>query len=123
MAMLRLYIDEDSMDRALVRALRARGVDVATALEEGMIEREDSDHLEYATAQGRVLYTCNVADFYHLHISFPAQGKFHAGIILVPQQRYSVGERMRRLLKLINKKSEAEMRNSVEFLQAWGEKQ
>ena len=39
---IRLYIDEDSMDRALVRALRARGVDVTTALEEGMIEREDA---------------------------------------------------------------------------------
>jgi post-segregation antitoxin (ccd killing protein) len=33
---VRLYMDEDSMDQALVRALRARGVDVKTALEEGM---------------------------------------------------------------------------------------
>ena len=111
------------MDRALVRALRARGVDVATALEEGMIEREDTDHLDYATAQGRVLYTCNVADFYHLHMSSLAQGKSHAGRILAPQQCYSVGEQMRRLLKLINNKSAAEMSNSVEFLQAWGEEQ
>src|SRR5215470_10703817 len=105
MAMIRLYVDEDSMDRALVRALRARGVDVRTALEEGMIERSDHEHLDYATAQGRVLYTCNVADFYHLHTRFLAQGKFHTGIILTPQQRYSVGEQMRRLLKLINTKS------------------
>jgi hypothetical protein len=46
MATLRLYIDEDSMDRALLRALRARGVDVITALEEGMTEREDTEHLD-----------------------------------------------------------------------------
>ena len=34
--MIRLYFDEDSMHRSLVRALRARGVDVMTALEECM---------------------------------------------------------------------------------------
>ena len=38
---IRLYFDEDSMHRGLVRALRARGVDVVTALEAGMIERQD----------------------------------------------------------------------------------
>jgi hypothetical protein len=30
MSLIRLFIDEDSMDRQFVRALRARGVDVAT---------------------------------------------------------------------------------------------
>lgn len=111
------------MDRGLVRALRARGVDVITALDEGMIERSDDEHLEYATTQGRVLFTCNVADFYRLHTSFLTQGKSHVGMILAPQQRYSVGEQMRRLLKLINTKSAEEMKSEVEFLQVWGEQQ
>ncbi len=48
---------------ALIRALRARGVDVTTALEAGMIGREDREHLDYATARGRVLYSFNVGDF------------------------------------------------------------
>jgi predicted nuclease of predicted toxin-antitoxin system len=117
---IRLYMDEDSMDRALLRALRARGVDSSTALEEGMIERDDVEHLDYATAQGRALYTLNVADFYRLHLSYLALGKGHAGIILARQQRYSVGEQMRRLLKLVATKSAEEMRNHVEFLSAWG---
>ena len=77
------------MRHALVRALRSRGVDVLTALEAGMIERQDERHLEYATTQGRVLYSFNVRDFYRLHTAFLAQGKAHAGIILAPQQRYS----------------------------------
>jgi len=38
---IRLYIDEDAMDKDLVQALRARGVDVMTALDAGMIERSD----------------------------------------------------------------------------------
>jgi hypothetical protein len=36
---IRLYLEEDSMRRALAQALRARGVDVTTALDEGMIDR------------------------------------------------------------------------------------
>ena len=68
MAVIRLYMDEDSMDRALVRALRARGMDVTTAVDEGMIERRDAEHLDYATAQGRVLYTL-YADFLSLGVS------------------------------------------------------
>ena len=59
----RLYLEEDSMRRALIGALRARGADVTTALEAGMIERDDKEHLDYATAQGRILYSFNVGDF------------------------------------------------------------
>ena len=33
---LRLYFDEDTMDTDLVHALRIRGVEVTTALEQGM---------------------------------------------------------------------------------------
>ena len=116
---IRLYIDEDSMDRALVRALRARGVDVTTAFDEGMIEREDAEHLNYAAEQGRVLYSFNQEDFYRLHTACLVQGKSHAGIILARQQHYSVGEQMRRLLRLIASKSADEMKNWVEFLSAW----
>lgn len=54
---LRLYFDEDSMDHALVVALRARGVDVVTALDAGMIERPNEEHLEHAAAEDRALYT------------------------------------------------------------------
>ena len=117
---IRLYLEEDSMRHALVRALRARGIDVTTALDAGMIGRTDEEHLEYAAAQGRVLYTCNVGDFYRLHTAFLAQRKSHAGVILARQQRYSVGEQARHLLKLIATESAEEMRNQVEFVSAWG---
>jgi endonuclease V-like protein UPF0215 family len=116
---LRLYLEEDSMRRALIRALRARGVDVTTALEAGMVERDDRDHLDYATVQGRVLYSFNIGDFYRLHRAYLAEGKVHAGMILAQQQHYSVGEQMRRLLKLSAAKSAEDMRNQVEFLSAW----
>jgi hypothetical protein len=117
---IRLYFDEDSMDRILVGALRTRGMDVVTALDEGMIERNDSEHLDYATQQGRVLYSFNRGDFYQLHTEYMRHGKSHAGIILARQQYYSVGEQLRRILKVNAAKTGDDMKNQVEFLNAWG---
>ena len=108
------------MSRALIRALRARNVDVTTALDVTMIERPDAVHLDYATAQGRVLYSFNVADYYQLHSQYLTEGKSHSGIIVSRQQTYSVGEQLRRLLKLIATKSAEDMRNHIEFLGHWG---
>lgn len=34
---IKLYLDEDTMDLDLIHALRIRGVDLATALEQGMV--------------------------------------------------------------------------------------
>jgi hypothetical protein len=116
---LRLYLDEDSMDQALVGALRARGVDVVTAQEAGMNERSDADHLAFAAGQGRVLCTFNIGDFYELHSAYLARDAPHAGIILVPQQRYGIGEQTRRLLRLIATVPADAMKNRVEFLSAW----
>jgi hypothetical protein len=45
--------------------------------------------------------------------------RLYVGIILARQQRYSVGEQMRCLLKLIATKSAEEMSNHVEYLSAW----
>lgn len=107
------------MDQALVRGLRAHGVDALTALDAGMIERPDDEHLAYAVAHGRVLCTFNVRDFYRLHTEYQETGRSHAGIILVTQQRYSVGEQVRRILKLAAIKPLESMRDQVEFLSAW----
>ena len=38
---IKLYLDEDAMDKDLAEALRQRGVDVLTALKAGMIECPD----------------------------------------------------------------------------------
>ena len=109
--MLRLYIDEDAMDKDLARALRARRVDVLTARDAGLIERDDVEHLDAkrAAAQRRVLYGFNVGDYHRLHTAFLTEGRSHAGIILARQQHYSVGEQMRRILKLFAARSAEEM--------------
>src|SRR5882762_8016865 len=97
---IRFYFDEDAMDSDVVRALRLRGVDVKTAHDLELIGSSDKKQLDHATANGRVLYSFNVSDFMALHISYMATGRVHAGIVLGQQQRYAVGEQMRRLLRL-----------------------
>ena len=116
MVILALYLDEDSMDRDLLVALRARGVDVITATEAGMLGCSDSEQLDYATAQGRVFSTFNRGDFYRLHTQYLTEGKYHRGIILAPQQRYSIGEQLRQILELISGKTIEQMENNVEFI-------
>jgi hypothetical protein len=113
---IRLYIDEDAMSRALVQGLRARGVDVTTVLDEDMVGKDDESQLAYATEQGRVIYTFNVGDFFHLHTEYATQGKEHTGIIVVHRLHYSVGEQIRQLADLINTKTAEEMMNRLIFL-------
>jgi hypothetical protein len=117
---IKIYIDEDAMDSDLVAALRSRGVTAVTALDAGLTEKPDEEQLAFATERGCVLYTFNVSDFYRLHTQWVGAGREHAGMILAPQQRFSVGEQMRRLLHLRATATTASMRNHVEFLSDWG---
>jgi len=116
----RIYIDEDAVHGGLVDALRARGMTVITAADAGLMRKSDDEHLAYATEHGCVLYTFNVSDFYRLHAEWIDTGREHAGMILAPQQRYSVGEQLRRILRIRASASAHSMRNRVEFLGNWG---
>jgi hypothetical protein len=106
------------MDSDLVAALRSRGVTVITALDAGLAEKSDDEQLALAAEHGCVLYTFNVSDFYRLHMVWAGCGREHAGMILAPPQRFSVGEQFRRILRL--RATTVSMRNQVEFLGNWG---
>ena len=67
MTTVRLYFDADSMERAIIAGLRARGIDAISALETAMAEQSDEEQLEFARAEGRVLFSFNVSDFHRLH--------------------------------------------------------
>jgi len=64
-----------------------------------MNAQRDDSQLSFAANQGRLLLTANARDFTQLHRDWLCQGRTHAGIMLVPQQRYSTGEMVRRLLR------------------------
>lgn len=85
-----------------------------------MLSCRDEEQLNWALENRRVIYSFNVGDFYQLHTTRLELGESHAGIIL-GQQAYSVGEQMRRLLKLIAAISAEDMQDRLEFLSSWGE--
>ena len=116
MSSIQFYLDEDAEQRALVKGLRERGLDVLTAWEAGMVGRTDDEQLQYAVAHERVLYSLNVGDFAKLHKEYLAAGRKHYGIVVIPSQRYDVGEKIRRLAELADFRSAEEMRNRIEFL-------
>lgn len=116
MSELRLYLDEDSCELAVIRGLRTRGFDLLTAKDAGKLAAADPEQLDFATQMGRAIYTLNVGDFARLHRDYLIEGKDHAGIIAIPEQRYSIGEKIRRLADLLSTVPAEDMRNQMEFL-------
>jgi hypothetical protein len=116
MSEVRLCVDEDAGENAVVQGLRARGIDVLTTIEAGQCGATDRDQLTYAVQQRRAIYTFNVGDFAQLHREHLQQGIDHNGIIVVPDQRYSIGEKIRRLASLVSRVTSEKMINRMEYL-------
>lgn len=53
---IRFHLDEN-VSRAVASALRLRGIDVTTAVDADLIGAEDRAHIEFASAQQRVIVT------------------------------------------------------------------
>jgi hypothetical protein len=116
MSEVRLYADEDASETAVIRGLRARGLDVLTTMDAGRCGASDKEQLAFAVQQGRSIYTFNVGDFARLHREHLVRGIEHHGIIVLPDQRCSIGEKIRRIARFINGVTTAEMINRMEFL-------
>lgn len=115
MSQISLYLDEDILERSLVKALRSAGLDVITTAEANNLSSPDEQQLIWATQQGRVIYTYNVGDFCRLHKIYIEQGRSHSGIV-IGRQNYSFGEQLRGFLQLMSIKTAAEMIDQQEFL-------
>jgi len=82
-----IYLDDCSHDNILVRLLRQRGYIVQTPVEAKIPGVPDAVHLEYAARHGYMLLTKNTDDFSDLHDIWQAQGRKHAGILLIYEER------------------------------------
>ena len=116
MSEVRLYVNEDAGENAVVQGLRARGVDLLTTIEAGQCGATDPEQLAFAVKQGRAIYTFNVGDFAQLHQQYLLQSIDHFGIIVVPDQRCNIGEKIRRLAGFIRQVTAEEMLNRMEYL-------
>jgi len=116
MNQVRLYFDEDAGEHAVIQGLRTRGINVLSTGEATRLGASDEEQLEFAVLQGRAIYTFNVGDFARLHKEYMEQGKDHAGIIAIPDQRYSIGAKIRLLAGFLHGRSAEELINRMEYL-------
>ncbi len=118
--MLRFYFDEDVMVSAIIVALRTAGIDIVTVREAGMRGRDDPSQLTFAAEQQRTVVTSNIPDLARLHAAWMQEGRSHAGMVLVPQQHFGVGETIQRLVRLAHAFEPDGMVDRVEYLIGWG---
>jgi uncharacterized protein with PIN domain len=96
-----IYTDED-VSKLVATLLRARGFDVTTTIEQGMLSRSDSQQLAYAASVDRCLLTHNRVDFERLHLEYMTAGWEHSGIIVIPQKNaYEIAQRAAILLNTL----------------------
>lgn len=101
--------------RAVTLGLRRRGVDVVTAQDEGMAELSDSELLDHATRQNRVLFSQDSdllaeADHRQKH------GIRFAGVIYGRQNDVSTGQAVRDLELIAKTYDPSDIENRVEYL-------
>lgn len=76
---LKFYFDTH-IAKAVAVQLRLKGVDVVRCEEIGMAEASDDEHLNYATAEGRVMVSLD-SDFVSLHHEWMVDNRSHCGIM------------------------------------------
>ncbi len=82
MAAIRFHLDQH-VPGAIAHGLRQYGVDVTTTQQAGLQDADDSDHLAFALAEGRVLVTHD-SDFIERH----DKAEPDVAICYCPQTKY-----------------------------------
>jgi len=116
-----VYTDEDVTIK-LARELRRREYKAVTTQEAGQMEADDNSQLAYAATHGYAIFTYNQGDFCQRHVEYCRAGKKHAGIIIA-SRKVSLGETLRRLLRLLDSVTAEEMRGQIKFLSEYAERE
>jgi hypothetical protein len=80
---MRLYLDDDTVNRAFVGQLRRAGHDVQIPADIGFSGESDPVHLLRAIEDDRILVSFNHDDFEDLHKLVTVSGGSHPGILIV----------------------------------------
>jgi hypothetical protein len=119
---MRLYLDDDSVHRLLLRLLRNDGHDVQMPTDAGMVGASDAVQLTHAVKTGRVLLSRNHQDFNELHDLVSETGGSHNGILIVRRENnrprdMTQHQIVRALTKLVA--SGTPIENQVTVLNHW----
>ena len=84
---MRALLDEQ-LSPQIAALLRQAGHDVIAVVDrDDLVGRSDRIVFEVATGEGRAVITNNIKDFRPLAAEWLAQGRTHAGLVLLPSSR------------------------------------
>lgn len=84
---MRALLDEQ-LSPQIAALLRQAGHDVIAVVDrDDLVGRSDRIVFEVATGEGRAMITNNIKDFRPLAAEWLAQGRTHAGLVLLPSSR------------------------------------
>ncbi|HLC19491.1 MAG TPA: DUF5615 family PIN-like protein [Candidatus Nanoarchaeia archaeon] len=106
----KFYTDEN-VHVVIAKGLKKRGIDIITARDAGMLNKEDSTQLFFAKQQNRVIVTHDT-DFLEL-----VGNTSHTGLIFFTQQ-LSIGEAIEAIEQVYLEYSADDLMNTVLFLPA-----
>jgi len=112
--MLRGYVDEH-LSNALVHALRQRNMDVVTPRELGHDGWDDEKLLQYATAERRLMLTCD-KDFLRIHASSMRAGRSHRGIVFWKKDDHTFGQTVWKIMEVAIETSSDDAINLLHYL-------
>src|SRR3972149_3137555 len=100
---------------AVTLALRRRGIDVITALEDGRERADDEELLNRASQLDRILYTQD-QDYLGIADRRRKEGRSFSGIVYAHQQSLSLGKAIADLELVVQVLEAEHMKNQVQFL-------
>lgn len=107
---MRFHLDEH-VAHAIADGLRRRSIDVTTTTDAHLLNAPDADHIDFAKAGSRVVFT-NDSDF----LRHAAADPEHFGVAYCAQGKRSFGEIVRHLALMHDVMNHDEMRGRIEYL-------
>ena len=104
---IKFHLDE-SVNPAIAKGIRVRGINVTTTPEVGLAGARDEDQVKFAKTEGRVIFTHD-DDFLHVQID-------HTGIVYSRQGRRAIGEIIQWLILMREVLDPEDKENKVEFI-------
>lgn len=83
------FLLDEMYPPGLAEALRARGLQVSTVVEQGLAGQSDPDVFAASAANGYALVTENVSDFARIAAERISAGGHHPGVLIALSSRFS----------------------------------
>lgn len=108
---IKVYTDE-SVSPAIAKGLRRRSLEATDAREANNVGLTDEEQLKYVRDNDFVLFTYD-DDFVRI---VKKRNMKHPGIVYCDQRKYSIGEIIRKIARIVEKTQHIDLENKIRYL-------